>query len=300
MTLDQDVSNTEEDNFRVNGYSFKNMSRHQIEQWLERALPFTVGVLAVTMAILLPITLSTYMQISTQQAQDALSGNVNDYIKTSTKELHKRLRDVEAKEAKAGPKGDRGPKGFIGEFGPSGPKGIKGRKGEEGDKGPTGPTGPPGPKGSKGPIGPKGVRGSGAGDKGEPGIPGIKGDKGDKAPLPSPPITKNITSANKGDQTIFLVTCLGACRDVGISLEVADGDADLYAREGSPPKIQNSDCDDCPLCRSRSSQLKDSCDGISTFHGSQFYTMVVAHKDYRRAKITFSALNLNNVTETQG
>ena len=41
---------------------------------------------------------------------------------------------------------------------------------------------------------------------------------------------KNITSANKGDQTIFLVTCLGACRDVGISLEVADGDADLYAR----------------------------------------------------------------------
>ena len=30
MTLDQDVSNTEEDNFRVNGYSFKNMSRHQV------------------------------------------------------------------------------------------------------------------------------------------------------------------------------------------------------------------------------------------------------------------------------
>lgn len=39
-----------------------------------------------------------------------------------------------------------------------------------------------------------------------------------------------IPSAQKGDQSLYLVTCLGACRDVGISLEVATGDADLYAR----------------------------------------------------------------------
>ena len=69
-------------------------------------------------------------------------------------------------------------------------------------------------------------------------------------------------------------------------------------REDSPPKIQNSDCDDCPLCRSRSSQLRDSCDSIDTQHGDSFYAMVVAHKDYINATITFSALNLSNVTET--
>lgn len=110
----------------------------------------------------------------------------------------------------------------------------------------------------------------------------------------------DIGSAVKGDQSVFLVTCLGACRDVGISLEVVDGDADLYAKEGSPPKIQNSDCDDCPLCRSRSSQLRDSCDNINTLNGNSFYAMVVAHKDYREAKVTFTALNLKNVTETSG
>jgi len=41
---------------------------------------------------------------------------------------------------------------------------------------------------------------------------------------------KTVPRANKGDQKLFLVTCLGACRDVGISLEVLEGDADLYAR----------------------------------------------------------------------
>merc|ERR1712029_444574 len=62
-------------------------------------------------------------------------------------------------------------------------------------------------------------------------------------------IKKNIPSANKGDETVYSVTCHGVCRDVGIRLQVESGDADLYAREDSAPKIQNSDCDDCPLCR---------------------------------------------------
>ena len=72
----------------------------------------------------------------------------------------------------------------------------------------------------------------------------------------------------------------------------------FFSREDSAPKIQNSDCDDCPLCRSRSSQLRDSCDSIDTQHGNSFYAMVVAHKDYINATITFSALNLDEVTET--
>ncbi len=52
----------------------------------------------------------------------------------------------------------------------------------------------------------------------------------------------------------------------------------LFFREDSPPKIMNSDCDDCPLCRSRSSNLKDSCSNINTLHGDSFYALVVAHK----------------------
>ena len=69
-------------------------------------------------------------------------------------------------------------------------------------------------------------------------------------------------------------------------------------REEEPPKVENSDCDPemCLLCRSRSSQLRDSCSNIDTLHGTQFYAMVVAHKPYREAKITFSGLNLREVT----
>ena len=41
-----------------------------------------------------------------------------------------------------------------------------------------------------------------------------------------------IPSASKGDTNLYQVTCLGAsgCRDIGINLVVASGDADLYAR----------------------------------------------------------------------
>ena len=50
-----------------------------------------------------------------------------------------------------------------------------------------------------------------------------------------------------------------------------------FFREDAPPKIQNSDCDNCPLCRSRSSQLSDNCERINVDNGT-FYTMVIAHK----------------------
>ena len=41
---------------------------------------------------------------------------------------------------------------------------------------------------------------------------------------------ENIASATKGNQTTYLVTCIGICRSISISLVVAEGDADLYAR----------------------------------------------------------------------
>ena len=39
-----------------------------------------------------------------------------------------------------------------------------------------------------------------------------------------------IPQATKNDKKVYIVSCLGACRDVGISLEVQEGDADLYAK----------------------------------------------------------------------
>jgi len=278
------------------------VSRLDIERHFQRALPFLVGCLSVLVALLLPVVISTYMQISTKDAQDILRGNVMRAIQKTNKHMMEEIGKTNQKRDRAGPKGpngepgESGVTGINGEFGPNGPKGEPGLSGLQG---PAGPNGTSGLKGPKGILGNKGEQGSGAGQKGEPGPVGIKGEKGASAPsFPAESIEIRIPSANKGDTTLYQVTCWGACNDIGIRVEVASGDADLYAREGSPPIIQNSDCDSCPLCRSRSSQLSDNCERIDAFNGT-FYAMVVAHKMYRDARITFSGMNLMNVTHIE-
>lgn len=300
---DEDFDANDSRGFRVkSNVGAMEMSKYRLEQLCERSLPVIVGLLALVVAILLPLTIYSYTSVNNKGAQKILSGSTLTDIKRSydnkVKTLAQKLKLMETAGRQPGPQGPKGDMGNTGHIGIPGRSGPAGRKGEMGGDGPPGPPGPAGPLGPPGPQGPRGERGQGAGDPGPPGPKGEKGSLGVPAPLPSGPITKTIPRAAKGDETVYTVSCIGACRDVGISLEVADGDADLYAREAGPPKIQNSDCDDCPLCRSRSSQLRDSCSNINTFHGNSFYAMIVAHKDYVDGKIIFSALNLSNVTET--
>ena len=63
---------------------------------------------------------------------------------------------------------------------------------------------------------------------------------------------KKIDYMTKGDAKTYKVTCIGFCRDINVHLEVSSGDGDLYAKEDGVPKIENSNCDDCPLCKARS------------------------------------------------
>ena len=63
----------------------------------------------------------------------------------------------------------------------------------------------------------------------------------------------------KGVAKVFRVFCNGNCRDVSLIL-TARGDADLYGKEGSPPRISSSDCSDCSLCKSRNGDdSSDTC-----------------------------------------
>lgn len=95
---------------------------------------------------------------------------------------------------------------------------------------------------------------------------------------------------------VYVVTCLPPhCNDVQVKLSVKSGDADLYAREGAVPKIENSNCADCPLCKSRSSDREDSCSGISTLMGNQFFLTVTAHKSFIGGKLVVSGFNLKDV-----
>ena len=49
-----------------------------------------------------------------------------------------------------------------------------------------------------------------------------------------------IPYAEKNSQTTYIVSCIGPCRQITAFLEVASGDADLYAREDRAPVIEVS------------------------------------------------------------
>ncbi|TRY70919.1 hypothetical protein TCAL_16380 [Tigriopus californicus] len=168
---------------------------------------------------------------------------------------------------------------------------LKGFPGALGTKGSTGLPGPMGPKGEKGSnsgtVGPKGEKG----DKGE------QGEKGTSAPTPAGPFSFDLSPASKGDEVSFEVKCFGTCRDVNVRLSVESGDADLYAKEESEPKIKNSNCDDCRLCKSRSSNLDDSCSGIQTQTREGFFIKVTAHKPYANGQLKINGFNLESVEQ---
>ena len=65
--------------------------------------------------------------------------------------------------------------------------------------------------------------------------------------------------------------------------------------------IENSDCDSriCTLCRARSTALTDSCEPSINIDGDTFYVMAVTHKPHQNGTLTFSGLNLRNVTEVK-
>ena len=67
----------------------------------------------------------------------------------------------------------------------------------------------------------------------------------------------NITRAPKGDKRVYQTFCWDDCRDATVKI-VYNGDADLYANQGSPPRITNNNCGDC-LCKSRSASSPDQC-----------------------------------------
>merc|ERR1712079_68552 len=155
------------------------MSRQDIERHFERALPFLVGCLSVLVALLLPLVISTYIQISSKDAQDALRGNVMKALTASNQQIKDRLHKAEIKKSIKGSAGEMGARGLTGQ---TGRKGEKGEKGQPGPDGPKGDVGPAGSQGDQGTLGPKGDRGTGDGDKGDPGEQGPKGEKGESAP----------------------------------------------------------------------------------------------------------------------
>ena len=78
-------------------------------------------------------------------------------------------------------------------------------------------------------------------------------------------LAKEIVSRSKGEVDNFLVTCLQTC--VGLQAKInhrSGGDADLYGKEESKPRISDSDCQNGCTCRSRSSNSHDKCQNIVT------------------------------------
>jgi hypothetical protein len=106
---------------------------------------------------------------------------------------------------------------------------------------------------------------------------------------------------------VFQVFCLETCRDVSIDLRYQGyKGAELYAKEGSPPRInsQNSGCNDC-LCKHSDARRsvsclhrdtcvrRDTCVQVTTSGVNNFYTAVYARNDYSNGNLTFDGPNFN-------
>lgn len=280
---------------------------------MEKIMPFLVALLSVTMIVIAPLAISAFSTINTRTAKITLTGApLTDLESSMTRtigHLKDRIVNLESLVKKQGPPGPAGPKGQKGNVGIKGDLGVPGRTGEKGEKGKKGTrgnrgdTGPTGPSGLPGPTGLQGIKGepgSGAGDpgpKGEKGDVGPPGEKGDSPPKPIGPVTLRIAEMDKGLSKTYIVTCLDRCIGVRAEMEVGTGDADIYGREEGLPEIENSDCSDCPVCKSRSSTTSDSCNDMSTVSGNSFYLMVVAHKPFTQGELKIAGYNLKSVKE---
>jgi len=195
-----------------------------------------------------------------------------------------------------GERGPLGPMGEKGEIGHVGNQGIDGEKGEKGERGPEGPIilssfneteegiqGPPGPPGPPGP-------------KGERGVNGEKGDKGDigESLVLSDPFVWTQEEGNKNDRFDFTVECLTMCKDLEISIKHKTGDVDLYGKADTVPDIVNSNCNDCPDCKARSSKSIDRCK-VGRIKSRVFHVVVLAHKNFRKLELDIDAANLKSV-----
>ena len=99
-----------------------------------------------------------------------------------------------------------------------------------------------------------------------------------------PLIVFNITRAPKGNKRVYQTFCWDDCRDATVKI-VYNGDADLYANQGSPPRITNNNCGDC-LCKSRSASSPDQCIvttmGMFDLDVSPYIIIFELHDDIRQ------------------
>ncbi len=105
-----------------------------------------------------------------------------------------------------------------------------------------------------------------------------------------------LNEQKRGHKERFIVTCQESCQDVKIKLHVESGDPELFALDGSQPRLSGSEnCEACSsFCNSRHGAT-ESCD-ISTDRNT-FYVLIYALSDYGKGDITFE--NVLNV-ETYG
>ena len=97
-----------------------------IDGW-QKAMPFIVGLLSISMVITLSMLSSAFHQIHTletwRRSQDFTS---------SLLQMNETLEHMEARIGPQGPQGPQGPPGKDGAQGPPGPQGPKGENGDTG------------------------------------------------------------------------------------------------------------------------------------------------------------------------
>ena len=97
-----------------------------IDGW-QKAMPFIVGLLSISMVITLSMLSSAFHQIHTLE-----TWRRNQDFTSSLLQMNETLEHMEARIGPQGPQGPQGPPGKDGAQGPPGPQGPKGENGDTG------------------------------------------------------------------------------------------------------------------------------------------------------------------------
>jgi|ERR1712130_337690 len=98
-----------------------------VDGW-QKAMPYIVGILSVSMVITISMLSYAFHQIHTLEAWR----NDHDFASTLSR-MNETLGQLEVKAGPQGPQGPQGPPGKDGAQGPPGPPGPKGDNGNKGD-----------------------------------------------------------------------------------------------------------------------------------------------------------------------
>jgi len=106
----------------------------------------------------------------------------------------------------------------------------------------------------------------------------------------------DLRDSQKGDMITYRVKCLGNCESIRATVNVDQGDADLFASEDETLQMEDSDCLNCPMCKARSIGRKDECSSMGPIKSDSFFLTVFAAEAFTNGRLAITGINVKNAS----